>query len=185
MTQVLWFTVEDGPPTRRFDLSKNKCLRTLETTALSILCARRTASRFLKAVLSTTVPSLPLDVVITYQDEDLGPPLRGDRVARMLYDPGTEPYEEDDEDSLRFKVFREMYKVRSFRLVLCADVFGCALMHSMRVLRQMVAKERESGRLDYLQCEPSIISEVRAPRSRLKDCPTGDYLIESVYYSVL
>ena len=96
----------------------------------------------------------------------------------MRYGPAIVPREEGGAHSLRFEVFREMYEVRSFRLVLCADVFGCALMRSVRALKQIVATERESGRLDYLQCESSIISEVRAPRSRLNDSPTGECLVD-------
>ena len=74
--------------------------------------------------------------------------------------------------SERFKVFREVYETRKFRVVLCAEAF--AVMRSVQVLKQILAAERERGGLDYLQCEPSIISEVRAPHSRRYDLPTGD-----------
>jgi len=52
--------------------------------------------------------------------------------------------ESEDEDSRRhwlFRVFREMHKVRNFRLVLCADVWYCAGMYPMRVLKHDVAVE--------------------------------------------
>ena len=181
------FPVDDGPVSERFDLSRNKRLRTLETTALSIIRSRGAASGFFKAVLSTTVHSLPFDVVITYCDEDLGLSLRKDRLVRVgfMFGPGPVPRKGGDAHSRRFKVFREMHEVRSFRLVLCADVFGCTLMHSVRALEQIVATEMESGGLDYLHCEPSIISEVRAPRSRLNDFSTGEWRNETFSASVL
>ena len=76
--------------------------------------------------------------------------------------------------SERFKVFREMHEVRKFHLVLCADVFDCVVKNSMRVLKQIVEAERARGGLNYLQCEPSIISEVRAPRCRPHDFRAGE-----------
>ena len=168
------FLADDGPVSERFDLSRNKCLRTLETTALSIIRSQGAASGFLKAVLSTTVLSLPLDVVITYCDEDLCLLILRGRLARK----------EGDAHSRRLKVFREMHEVRSFRLILCADVFGC-VKRSVQALRQIVAAERESGGLDYLQWEPLIISEVRAPRSRYNDFLTGEWWTEYFIASVL
>ena len=45
--------------------------RTLETTAESILAADDTASGFLKTVLSSIPPPVPLGIVILYQDYDL------------------------------------------------------------------------------------------------------------------
>ena len=170
MTQIRWFTANDEPVSRRFDLSQNKYLRTLETTAASIIRAPAAASDFLGAVLSTTVPSLPLDVVIAYEDRDHGLFLREPRHIRVWHrcDPAS------DEHSKLFKVFREMHEVRSFRLVLCADVFGCVQMRSVRVLEQIVAIERKRGGLDYLQREPSIISEVRAPHPRPNNFSMGE-----------
>ena len=69
----------------------------------------------------------------------------------------------------RFKVFNEIYMVREFRLVLCADVRGCDAEDATRALESIVEAERMNGGLDYLLCEPLIISETRYPRTR----PTG------------
>ncbi|KAF9780999.1 hypothetical protein BJ322DRAFT_291114 [Thelephora terrestris] len=56
-----------------FDLSRNKSLRTLETTAQSITRAGGSAPEFLKTVLSSVASPGMLDVVITYHDCDLDP----------------------------------------------------------------------------------------------------------------
>ena len=69
--------------------------------------------------------------------------------------------------SERFKVFNEMYRVRDFRLVLCADVLGCIAESAVRKLDRIVKAERMIGGLDYLLCEPLIISEIRSPHPRL------------------
>ena len=161
---IPWF-----PASRCFDLSRNKRLRTLETTALSINSAGDAASGFLKTVLSTITPSLPLKVVITYGDQDIGLDVWGNgRPGCMQY-----CYVSVTHHSGQFKVFKEMYAVRKFRLVLCADVSGWAIEHSMGVLDRAVEGEKAGGGLDYLEREPLIISEVRAPRLRPRDYPTG------------
>ena len=164
LARIPWF-----PASRCFDLSRNKSLRTLETTAWSITCAGDAASGFLKTVLSTIVPSLPLDVVITYCDCVLGVS------GREIYRPSSLslPSARATHHLGRFKVFREMYEARKFRLVLCANVFGWAVERSMEVLEQAVEGEKARGGFDYLECEPLIISEVRKPHSRPSDRSTG------------
>lgn len=61
-------------------------------------------------------------------------------------------------------VFRDMYEVREFRLVLCADVLDYMVGRAMRQSERVVGVERENGRLDYLACGPLIKG---ASRSRL------------------
>ena len=75
--------------------------------------------------------------------------------------------------SRQFELVREISKVRDFQLVLCADVFGGAVEYSVFELTQTVEGEKARGGLDYLRCEPLIISERRAPRSRHLDRHTG------------
>ena len=41
--------------------------------------------------------------------------------------------------------------------------------HAVRMLRRIVEGEKARGGLGYLQCEPSIISEVRTPHPRNGD----------------
>ena len=84
----------------------------------------------------------------------------------------------------RFKVFRQMYRVREFRLVLCVDVLDCVVEDAMWALENIVEVERESGRLDYLVCEPLIISEMRVPRTRPVD-GSADYGERQIIASAL
>ena len=118
---------------------------------------------FLTTVLSTITSRLPLDVIIDYDDVDV------DRV-RYLTSPGTFtcPLTLKDEITKnvlryeqRFKLFREMYRVRGFRLVLCADVFNHSVGPAVQTLERLVRAEKEKGRLDYLRCKPLTISEKR------------------------
>jgi len=142
---------------RDFDLSRNKTLRTLKTTAASITYPGDAASDFLKTVLSTITSPLPLDVVVNYLDEDVDftvwTRVRPAGVESVNLDRAAENAIEHQD---RFKVFSEMYKVRVFRLVLCAGV-----------LERIVETEGRKGGLDYLACEPLIISEIRSPCRRL------------------
>ena len=156
-----------------FDLSRNKSLRTLETTSASITAAGDAASSFLKAVLTTVAPALPLDVVIAYGNRDVG---------YFVSDcpKGVLPRQEKGGDSAlrhagQFKVFREMYMAREFRLILCADVHDWIVERAVRVLERIVDTEKKNWRLDYLPCEPLIISEVRS-LCTLRGCnPVGAF----------
>ena len=144
---------------KHFDLSRNKSLRTLETTSASITVASD-ASRFLKAVLATVAPGLPLDVVVTYGNSDVGYFVSTGKGGVLPYSGtgGDNPLHHAGQ----FKVYREMYKAREFRLILCADVYGQIVERAVGVLERIVDTEKKNGRLDYLPCEPLIISEVRS-----------------------
>ena len=66
------------------------------------------------------------------------------------------PAERADEASWHrnlFKVFHEMYAVRGFQLVLCADVWDRVGEYTKGVLKEAVAVERAAKRLDYLSPE--------------------------------
>ena len=145
---------------RHFDLSRNKSLRTLETSAESIARAQDTASRFFETVLSTTMPSLPLDVVIAYSGGDNGfVAWDTERIARMGWGS---PYVSPETNvamchSERFKVLRGMHEVRKFRLVFCAETRGDDVERVVKMLERIVEGEKARGGFDYLECEPSII----------------------------
>ena len=152
-----------------FNLSQNKSLRTLETTAASITVENADPD-FFTTVLSTITSPLPLDVIIDYDDTDLdrvlcwaNPPLtcptRGVRVLEGEMAKNVLRHEQ------RFKLFQEMYRVRAFRLVLCADVYNHSVEPGVQTLERLVRAEKEKGRLGYLHCEVSIISEKRTPKT--------------------
>jgi len=61
-----------------------------------------------------------------------------------------------------FKVFRKMYALRAFRLVLRVGVWDCVGEYAMRVLKRAVAVEKAGKRLDYLPSEPLVIYDPQA-----------------------
>ena len=65
-----------------------------------------------------------------------------------------------------FEVFREMYTVREFRLVLCADVWDRLKEFTMERLKRAVAVEKAAKRLDYLPSEPLVICSPRGNPER-------------------
>jgi len=144
------FLVDNHELLRHFDLSRSRSLRTLETTAESIISAEDTASDFLKSILSSIPPPAPLDIVILYRDRDLGarieckickptkPVCFGHNFQRQ-WDFYAECYRR------QLKVFREMYSVRDFRLILCADAFDCVGGDAIRILEDTVIEEEVRG----------------------------------------
>jgi len=157
---------------RHFDLSRNKSLRTLETTAESMVCVGADPS-FLRTVLSTITSPLPLDIVIVYQCHDVDYMLWWweKPFPTVEFLGGTE--ETDASHRQRFKQLHEMYMAREFRPVLCADAIDCAVEHVIQALESVVETEKVKGGLDYLLREPLIVSETRSPRTRLRDDYAG------------
>ena len=185
------FTVNSQVSFQYFNLSRSKSLRTLGTTVRSIICAGDTAPSSLRTVLSTVTSPMFLDVVIVYHDGDL------DRWAPDCYGPSRVGHtcffvplpEEIAAYALRyqqtFKVFREMHEASKFRLVLCADVSDPVVEYTVEMLERYLEAERMEGGLDYLRCEPLIVSEVRAPRTRAQDDRAGISMECSVLASAL
>lgn len=168
-----------------FDLSRNKSFRTLETTAQSISAAGNAAPGFLKAVLSTIPSHLPLDVVITYQDLDVGYFVNTwAKFVRVTKSP--EPSAEDARcHQKRFRVLSEIFRVRKFRLVLCADVPDCIAKYANWVLEDIVEAERKNGGLGYLACGPSIVTETWVPRVHSRGYRVGEAGNRAIYASAL
>ena len=152
-----------------FNLSRNKSLQTLETTAESINAAYSTASNFLGTILSTVTSPTPLDVVVVYRDVDLGG-IRGGslRCSSNPVCPRHSLQEERVGDEMlykqQFRVFREMHNARDFRLVLCADVPDCVVEQAIQTLEHIVNAGEINGELDYLFCKPLVIFERRTSR---------------------
>jgi hypothetical protein len=169
--------VNDPVLLRHFNLSRNKSLQTLETTAESVIAAGDAASGSLRTVLSTVTSPVFLNVVIVYQDTDIdiwaprfiAISCRWEHV-RFYARPPEEKAECILHHQQAFKVFHEMHKVREFQLVLCVDVLDSVVKYAVRMLRRLVKTEQMEGRLLY---EPLIIAEVRAPRTRPQDHRAG------------
>jgi hypothetical protein len=165
--------IEDHALLRHFNLSRNKSLRVLETTGESIYAAGYTASNFLKAVLSSITPSVPLDVVIIYRDRDicglaswtLEPECLG-HSSQRVWDSKVADYQQ------QLRVLREMYKTRDFRLVLCADVPYFMVEHALEILRRIVEEGKVMGGLGHLY-EPLVVCERRTLHTRYGDPNPG------------
>ena len=164
------FVADNSALLRDFNLSRSKSLRTLETTAESIDAAGDLASNFLKTVLSSITPPIPLDVVVIYREIDLS---SMPHCSRCDSDPVRDRHPSPwgrIADAVRFRhqfgVFREMHSVRDFRLVFCADVFDCMVEEGVETLERMV----KEGHLSH---EPLIISERRTLRTRYTDQSAG------------
>ena len=143
-----------------FDLSRHKSLRTLEILAQFIT----STSNLLKHVLSTIASPAFLEVVVIYQDRDF----RGVRTAWASYKWGpfqvmsqSERAKEASRHHERFNALREVYKVREFQLLLCADVWERVGDYSMRTLKAAVAVEKANGVFGDFSSEPIVIHTPR------------------------
>jgi hypothetical protein len=138
---------------RDFDLSRNKSLRTLETTARSIKDAMcdgppDIAPNFLKHVLLTVASSACLEVTVFYRNYDF-------QGIRSWYGSNLLPFisnmsqDERAKEVLwqckRLEVLREVHKARNFQLVLCAHVWNRVVEYSVGVLEEAVAAEKVDG----------------------------------------
>ena len=134
--------------------------------AESISAVEDTASNFLGTVLSTVTSPTPIDVVIVYQDVDLG----GVRGCWLGCNSGPacprhDSREGRDDDTMRYKqqfrVFREIHNARDFHLVLCADVSDSIVERAMQTLERFVDAREVNGGLDYLLYKPLVMFERR------------------------
>ena len=182
-------TVNNYALLQHFNLSRNKSLRTLETTAESIDVAGDAAFNFFKTVLSSIAPSTSLDVVVIYKEFDLS------RIPHCswcdygivrCYPNWPRPkVSEDLRFQHHFRAFREMHSVRAFRLVLCVDVFDCMVEDGLEKLGRAVKAEKVMGELDYLFEEPLIIFERRSLRTRFVDQSAGWSVTRAIHSSAL
>jgi len=92
------------------------------------------------------------EVIVIYQDYDLHG-IRSGWVKKNHPPPQNHQRE--------FQVFRKMHKVRSFQLVLCADVWDGVVVAAVRELERVVATERAERGFDELFPEPLVISRSR------------------------
>jgi len=155
-----------GPSFRDFDLSRHKSLRTLEVPASSIV---HKEPGILTHVLSTITSPAFSEVIIIYRDYDFGGLYRlpDTRVFREML-----PVEREEDVSFRrsrLEALHEMYKVRAFRPVLCADVWDRVREYTVWELKQAVTLEREFD--DFF----SKLSVISVPRGSLPPLVEQDY----------
>ena len=144
-----------------FDLSRNKSFRRLELLASFIGHTPPAGSpdtpTFLKHVLSTITSSVPTDVVIQYLDEDFcGVEWRRPGWPLLRELSQAEREKEASQYRMQFEVLREVRKVRDFRLVLCAMVWGCVGEYPVQVLEKAVEDERVNGGFDDFSRQPLV-----------------------------
>jgi len=152
---------------RSLDLSRNKSLRAVEVMARAVLPLHKTPNpavpTFLRTTLSTITSPAFFEVVVFYRDYEFDGvesyPHHGPNMYRKIK-PAWRAMEASWHRGL-FKIFREMYTVRHFQLVLCADVWGPLKEYTMRVLRRAAAVEKAAKRLSYLPSEPLVVSNPR------------------------
>ena len=160
-----------------FNLSRNKSIRTLETTSDSTIPEYTDISDFFKTVLSSITSPALLDVVIVYRELEFGEVVH--HLSCTDLGPRHFPHHFRMSVSMaqhcrqQFEVFKEMQKVRDFRLVLCADVFDRMVESAIEMLEDLVKEEKEKGGLDSLLHQPLIISERRTPHTRCTDFHVG------------
>ena len=56
-----------------------------------------------------------------------------------------------------FEVFREVHKVRNFRLVLCVEAQWDRTGMSYEVIKRIIAAEQAAGGFDYLSSHPLVV----------------------------
>jgi len=154
---------------RDFDLSRNKFLRALEVMGRGFIYSLRqigssdTATGPFAYALSTIASPAFTEVIAFYRDYVFF----GMEYPFLVYSdfrrlsPGQIAEEVGVLFDERFKVFREMRKVRDFRLVLCAYSWDGVGEHMVRALRRAVEAEKVKRGFDDTFPEPSVIHSPR------------------------
>ena len=101
-------------------------------------------------MLSTIKSPVFSEVVVVYRDYNIyGLPSAVNKAT------GHAPY------STHFAALREMNKVRTFQMVLCADVWDRVVVDAVQALEQAVAAERAKSGFNAFFPEPLVISRLR------------------------
>jgi len=134
-----------GPPEpmlRDLDLSNSRSLRSLEIPVRSF--PRDDSFGGLSSfrdLLSAIISPVFSEVVIVLEDRDI---LDADFFQYTL-----------------FRVVRDMYKVKPFRLVFCLEVWDGDLEEATRRLKWYIGMEATRGGLEFLPCSPVIVSDTQ------------------------
>jgi hypothetical protein len=147
-----------------FDLSWNKSLRNLEVSVNSLDFASRdgsldSGSRLLKYALSTIKSPTFSWIELLFPDPGYGYRSRTTLFIWSSYGP---PDVDVSRYRWRFKLLRELRKVRDFELVLHAIVSGQRAGHLVQTLKDAVAAEKSAGGFDDLFPEPLVTFTLRS-----------------------
>jgi hypothetical protein len=130
---------------RSFDLSQNKSLRELKVTDWDISNAvhlpQEDPTPNLKHVLSTVTSPVFCEFTICYSTSDFPGNFRYNPSAPptfLSYRPYDHRREEYASNHKVFDTMRELRRVRDFRLVLCADVWGALTERATRELEWII-----------------------------------------------
>ena len=152
---------------REFDFSRNKSLRTLEVPASSVRWTwpdGRSPSpiSFLKHVLSTITSTTFLRVIVLYRDHNFPDvePWHSRPPFRELLQ--AERAEKVSSYRWRFRVLREVRKVRDFQVELCVCVWGSLGEEPVRILEDAVAEEAKKGFSGFFSNPPVKYSPQRS-----------------------
>ena len=162
-----------------FDLSRNKSLRTFEVGAQSITYRWKSPAPstlgFLRTVFSTITSPAFFEVIVIYLDRDFG--------GAKLYSHDTwghwkqmtpaEGAEEASWHRVLFEVFREMYTVRDFRLVLAVEARDRLGEYTVGAVKRAVATENATKRLDYLPSEPAVVYSPQSKERWVRTYPVS------------
>jgi len=161
-----------------FDLSRNKSLRTLQTTTWSLDDALRArppvpGTSLLTYALSTITSPVFSEIVVFYRDYDLPGaysawPGRSPVQSAFQNGIGAGIAEEASRHHRRFGVFRALRKVRDFRLVLCADACDGGYGYE-RTLKNAIAAEKAERGFDSIFPEPLVTSILRGARYHVRE----------------
>jgi len=162
---------------RDFNLSRNRSLRTLETTAESINALYCDApSDFLITILSSGASPASVSVVVIYRDTDFGvlpTRFRSDLKPSCFRHPWDTRGWDGWVSQRQLKVINNVHSMRGFRLVLCADVSDCNMEWAAKGLKHLVKVGKVTGGLGHFPYKPLIIFERRLPHTRESDRRAG------------
>lgn len=145
---------------RDFDLSRNKSLRTLGVQPSSFgSIGSPDAAPFLKYVLSMITSSMPTDLTVVYLAKDIcGVELRHPGWSLLRELSQAEREREASWHRRQFEVLRDVRKVRDFRIVLSAMVWGCVGEYPVQVLEKAIAEEKAKGGFGDFSRQPLAVN---------------------------
>ena len=136
-----------------FDLSRNKSLRVLQIAK----CSPGITSSFLKRVLWTITSPAFYKIILLYEDCDFrGIEFGRSNLPRFRELSHAERTEEVSSHCDQLKVFREVHRVRSFELELCACICGSIGEEPLRTLEEAIAEEKAQGGFNEFSSDPYV-----------------------------